>query len=84
VRRRLAERKIALELTPAAKELLAHEGYDPAYGARPLKRVIQRRLLDPLALAVLQGRFTEGETIVVDAQGGEITFRAEEAVAAGG
>jgi ATP-dependent Clp protease ATP-binding subunit ClpB len=84
VRRRLAERKIALELTPAAKELLAHEGYDPAYGARPLKRVIQRRLLDPLALAVLQGRFTEGQTIVVDAQGGEIAFRAEEAVAAGG
>ena len=82
VRRRLAERKIALELTPAAKELLAHEGYDPAYGARPLKRVIQRRLLDPLALAVLQGRFTEGETIVVDAQGGEIAFRAKEPVAA--
>ncbi len=84
VRRRLAERKIELELTPAAKELLAHEGYDPAYGARPLKRVIQRRLLDPLALAVLQGHFTEGETIVVDAQGGELAFRAKEAVAAGG
>ncbi|MBM3749028.1 MAG: ATP-dependent chaperone ClpB, partial [Acidobacteria bacterium] len=75
VRRRLAERKIALELTPAAKELLAHEGYDPAYGARPLKRVIQRRLLDPLALAVLQGRFAEGETIVVDALNGELAFR---------
>ena len=83
VRRRLAERKIALELTPAAKELLAHEGYDPAYGARPLKRVIQRRLLDPLALAVLQGRFTEGQTIVVDALNGELAFRAKEAVAAG-
>jgi ATP-dependent Clp protease ATP-binding subunit ClpB len=82
VRRRLAERKIALELTLAAKELLAKEGYDPAYGARPLKRVIQRRLLDPLALAVLQGRFTEGETIVVDAHGDEIMFRVKEAVAA--
>jgi ATP-dependent Clp protease ATP-binding subunit ClpB len=84
VRRRLAERKIELELTPAAKELLAHEGYDPAYGARSLKRVIQRRILDPLALAVLQGRFTEGETIVVDAQGDGLVFRAKEVVAAGG
>jgi ATP-dependent Clp protease ATP-binding subunit ClpA len=85
VRQRLAERKIELELTPAAKELLAKEGYDPAYGARPLKRVIQRRLLDhPLALAVLQGRFTEGKTIVVDTHGDEIAFRAKEAVAAEG
>jgi len=72
--RRLEDRKIRLELTDAARDLLIAEGYDPAYGARPLKRTIQRRLLDPLALKVLEGEFGEGDTIRVDAPGGELSF----------
>ena len=67
--KRLEERKIHVELTDAAKEQLVREGYDPAYGARPLKRTIQRRVLDPLALRVLEGDFLEGDTVVVDAAG---------------
>ncbi len=74
LRRRLADRRITLELTPAAEELLGREGYDPAYGARPLKRAIQRLLQDPLALALLNGEFHEGDTIAVGAQGGHIVF----------
>jgi ATP-dependent Clp protease ATP-binding subunit ClpB len=65
--RRLEERKIHVELTEAAKEQLVQEGYDPTYGARPLKRTIQRRVLDPLALRVLEGVFGEGDTVTVDA-----------------
>ncbi|MES1255325.1 MAG: ATP-dependent chaperone ClpB, partial [Acidobacteriota bacterium] len=64
--KRLAERKIHVELTDAAKEDLVREGYDPTYGARPLKRTLQRRVLDPLALRVLQGEFGEGDTITVE------------------
>src|SRR5207244_295872 len=60
--RRLAERKIDVRLSDGAKDLLVREGYDPAYGARPLKRTIQRRVLDPLALQVLEGTFLEGDT----------------------
>jgi ATP-dependent Clp protease ATP-binding subunit ClpB len=72
----LADRKLTFELTPAAREVLATEGYDPAFGARPLKRAIQRLLQNPLALAVLEGRFTEGDHIVVDRDPkGELTFR---------
>jgi ATP-dependent Clp protease ATP-binding subunit ClpB len=74
---RLAERKITVELTPAAKGLLVEEGYDPVYGARPLKRAIQRRVLDPLAMQVLEGQFTEGDHIVVDAGDGQLTFSKE-------
>jgi ATP-dependent Clp protease ATP-binding subunit ClpB len=74
--RRLGERKIAIEFSDAATELLIEEGYDPVYGARPLKRTIQRRVLDPLALKVLQGEFKEGDTIVVDADGDQLAFRA--------
>lgn len=79
----LGERKLTLELTPAAREVLATEGYDPAFGARPLKRAIQRLLQNPLALAVLEGKFSEGDHIVVDRDPkGELTFRkAEPAVA---
>ncbi len=62
----LADRKLRIELTPKAREVLATEGYDPAFGARPLKRAIQRLLQNPLALAVLEGKFTEGDTIVAD------------------
>ncbi|MBC7232524.1 MAG: ATP-dependent chaperone ClpB [Chloroflexi bacterium] len=72
----LNDRKVKLELTPAAKQRLAEEGYDPVYGARPLKRVIQRRIQDPLALKLLQGEFKEGDEIVVDVQDGEFVFRA--------
>lgn len=75
----LAERHITLELTGDAKHQLAEEGYDPAYGARPLKRVIQRRIQDPLALKLLQGEFLDGDAIRVDAQDGELIFRQEEA-----
>ncbi len=74
LRRRLDDRRITLELTPGAEEVLAREGYDPAYGARPLKRAIQRLLQDPLALAILNGEFHEGDTIVAGAQGGRIVF----------
>jgi ATP-dependent Clp protease ATP-binding subunit ClpB len=80
LRRLLAERKIALELTPAAKTLLANAGYDPSFGARPLKRAIQRLLQNPLALGVLEGRFGDGDTVLADARGEEIAF--EKAVGA--
>jgi ATP-dependent Clp protease ATP-binding subunit ClpB len=66
VQRRLAERKITLTLTDEARELLADRGYDPAFGARPLKRTIQRLVENPLALEVLAGRFTEGDQVVVE------------------
>ena len=72
----LAERKLTFELTPGAREVLATEGYDPAFGARPLKRAIQRLLQNPLAMAVLEGRFAEGDHIIVDRDArGELTFR---------
>jgi ATP-dependent Clp protease ATP-binding subunit ClpB len=80
--RRLEDRKIRLELTDAARDLLIEEGYDPTYGARPLKRTIQRQLLDPLALKVLEGEFGEGDTIRVDASGGGLTFAKAQAVGA--
>ncbi len=76
--KRLAERKIALELTPNAKALIAKEGFDPVYGARPIKRTIQRLVLDPLAQKVLTGEFTEGDTVLVDAQEGKIVFWSEQ------
>jgi ATP-dependent Clp protease ATP-binding subunit ClpB len=76
--KRLAERKITIELTSNAKALIAAEGFDPAYGARPLKRVIQKRILDPLAQKMLSGEFREGDTVVVDAQNGEIVFWSQE------
>ena len=72
---RLANRRIALDLTPAAEALLAREGFDPTYGARPLKRAIQRMVQDPLAMSLLEGEFAEGDTIVADADGDEIVFR---------
>ncbi|PWU25462.1 MAG: ATP-dependent chaperone ClpB [Candidatus Rokuibacteriota bacterium] len=73
--KRVADKRITLELTKAAEELLAKEGYDPVYGARPLKRTIQRLIQDPLALSILNGAFVEGDTVVVDAKGGRIGFR---------
>jgi ATP-dependent Clp protease ATP-binding subunit ClpB len=74
LRERLAERGLSLELTPAAKELVAEAGWDPTYGARPLKRALQRLVENPLALRLLEGDFAEGDTVLVDAQNGELVF----------
>jgi ATP-dependent Clp protease ATP-binding subunit ClpB len=71
---RLAERGIGLELTPEARELLGDLGYDPVYGARPLKRVIQKKVVDQLALRMLQGEFGDGDTVLVDAADGELVL----------
>ncbi|MGZ4839593.1 MAG: type VI secretion system ATPase TssH, partial [Terriglobales bacterium] len=67
LRRLLADRKISIELTDAAKDLLFAEGYDVQYGARPLKRAIQRMIQDPLALKILDGEVLHGDHVVVDA-----------------
>ena len=67
LRKLLADRKISIELTPAAKEMVFTEGYDPNYGARPLKRAIQRLIQDPLALKILDGEVLHGDHVVVDA-----------------
>jgi ATP-dependent Clp protease ATP-binding subunit ClpB len=80
--KRLEERKIHVTLTDAAKDQLVRDGYDPAYGARPLKRAIQRLVLDPLALRVLEGEFGEGDTVVVEAGSGGLKFEKREAVKA--
>jgi len=73
--RRLRERKIELEVTDPARQLLAERGWDPVYGARPLKRTIQRLVGDRLAMLILEGRFRDGDRVVVDVQNGELTFR---------
>ncbi|HEX4624507.1 MAG TPA: ATP-dependent chaperone ClpB [Solirubrobacteraceae bacterium] len=72
--RRVQERGIEITLTDDARTLLGNLGYDPTYGARPLKRVIQKRLIDKLAMSILEGEFLEGDTVVVDAADGELTF----------
>jgi len=77
--RLLADRRIQLRVQPQARELLATEGYDPVYGARPLKRVIQRLLQNPIALQLLEGDYGEGDTIVVDRDGAALKFRREAA-----
>jgi ATP-dependent Clp protease ATP-binding subunit ClpB len=71
----LADKNLSLDVTDAAKDLLAEEGYDPAFGARPLKRALQKHVLDPLAIRLLQGEFKPGDRIVADARNGEFTFR---------
>jgi ATP-dependent Clp protease ATP-binding subunit ClpB len=81
LRERLAERRIELELTDAAKEALTEAGWDPAYGARPLKRAIQRLLENPLALELLEGRFAEGDTVRADASEDGLVFERAEAAA---
>jgi ATP-dependent Clp protease ATP-binding subunit ClpB len=81
LQKRLAERKIGLELTDEARKTLAERGYDPVFGARPLKRTIQRMIENPLAVEVLAGRFHEGDHVVVDTTDREtFTFRREAAV----
>jgi len=79
--KRLADRKITIELTDAAKGALVAEGYDPAFGARPLKRTLQRRILDPLALKILDGEVREGDRVGVEVDGDQIRFKAERAAA---
>jgi ATP-dependent Clp protease ATP-binding subunit ClpB len=74
LRARLAERGIGLELTDDAKQELADAGWDPTYGARPLKRAIQRLVENPLALRLLESEFTDGDTVRVDARDGELVF----------
>jgi ATP-dependent Clp protease ATP-binding subunit ClpB len=82
--RRVQEREIEIQLTDAARTLLGNLGYDPTYGARPLKRVIQKRLVDKLALAILEGEFQAGDLVEVDAVEGELVFtKAARVVAAG-
>jgi ATP-dependent Clp protease ATP-binding subunit ClpB len=80
--KRLEERKIHVDLTDAAREAIVVEGYDPMYGARPLKRTLQRRVLDPLAMRVLEGEFKEGDHVVVDVGENGLTFIRRETVEA--
>jgi ATP-dependent Clp protease ATP-binding subunit ClpB len=76
--KRLLERKITLDLSDNAKSLIAKEGFDPVYGARPIKRTIQRLIIDPLAQKVLSGEFKEGDTVFVDAENGKVVFWSEQ------
>ena len=78
VRQLLAKRNISIEMTDAAMDLLIEEGYDPAYGARPLKRVIQQRVIDPLALQIIQNEVRDGDLLLVDAKDDELTFTVTE------
>ena len=82
LRDRLAERGLSLELTDAAKETVSEAGWDPTYGARPLKRAIQRLIENPLALRLLEGEFDEGDTVRVDVKDGELVFEKAREVAA--
>jgi ATP-dependent Clp protease ATP-binding subunit ClpB len=82
LRDRLAERGLSLELTDAAKEIVVEAGWDPTYGARPLKRALQRLIENPLALRLLEGDFVEGDTVLVDAKDGELVFEKAAAVPA--
>jgi ATP-dependent Clp protease ATP-binding subunit ClpB len=75
LQRHLAQKKINITLTPAAREMLVTLGYDPAYGARPLKRTIQREILNPLAMKILEGQFKEGDTVQADVEAGRLVFR---------
>jgi len=75
LRKRLSDRRIGLDVTSAAKALLAREGYDPTFGARPLKRTVQRLVQDPLALKLLEREFKDGDTVTVDAEGDHLVFR---------
>jgi ATP-dependent Clp protease ATP-binding subunit ClpB len=77
--RLLADRNLEIDLTDAARDFLAEEGYDPAYGARPLKRVIQRQVQDPLALRLLQGDILDGDRVHVDLVDGHLSFERQAA-----
>jgi len=84
LRQVLAERQLELEVSPAARQLLAELGYDPAYGARPLRRVLQKRIMDPLALQLLEGEIRPGQRVLVDCDGQQITVGEVPAAAAEG
>jgi ATP-dependent Clp protease ATP-binding subunit ClpB len=71
---RLAERKIAISVSDSVKELMASKGFDPVFGARPIKRTIQRMIEDPLSMKILNGEFSEGDTIKMDVSDGTIVF----------
>ena len=75
LRKLLSGRRIQIELTKSAKSLLAEQGYDPAFGARPLKRLIQTKIQNKLAKDLLEGRFSEGDTILVERSGEELTLQ---------
>jgi ATP-dependent Clp protease ATP-binding subunit ClpB len=79
LRERLADRGIELELTDEAKQVVADAGWDPTYGARPLKRALQRMVENPLALRLLKGEFSDGDAVRVDARDGELVFERAEA-----
>jgi len=81
LRRRLAARRIELEVTDAARSVLGREGYDPTFGARPLKRTIQRLVQDPLSLKLLQRELNDGDTVTVDAEGDAIVIKPKVAAA---
>jgi len=81
LQKRLDERKITLVVTGSARKLLIERGWDPVYGARPLKRAIQRMVQDPLAMMLLGGKFSEGDVVEVDARDGELTFEKAKAPA---
>ncbi|MCZ6649121.1 MAG: ATP-dependent chaperone ClpB, partial [Acidobacteria bacterium] len=83
LRRLLADRGIDAELSPAARAHLAAVGFDPVYGARPLKRVLSKQVADPLALEILGGRVASGQSVLVDVEGGKLVFRPREAVGEG-
>jgi ATP-dependent Clp protease ATP-binding subunit ClpB len=74
LKRRLQDRRVEVIVSDSARKLLAQRGWDPIYGARPLKRAIQRMVQDPLAMMLLEGKFGEGDTITVDVKGGDLTF----------
>ena len=76
LKKRLKDRKLSIELTEKALEFIANHGYDPVYGARPVKRAIQRYIQDPMALQILEGKFKEGDIILVDEDHdkGRLTF----------
>ena len=74
VRQRLSERRITLRVSDTAKKLIAELGYDPAFGARPIKRAIQHHIADKLAMLILEGKYAEGDTVDIDAANGELTF----------
>jgi ATP-dependent Clp protease ATP-binding subunit ClpB len=84
IERTIVERGLRLVVEPAVRQRLAAEGYDPAYGARPLKRVLARRILDPLALGLLEGRFASGDTVEVVEDQAEVVLRRAEAPSTAG
>jgi len=81
LRAMLAERNLTLVLEPSAKELLMREGYDPLYGARPLKRAIQSYIQNPLAVKLLQGEILPGQTVTLSAKGDKMEFKTDQAFA---